>query len=68
MRLKKTHAAVGADLLETALEPRAYRLLGHLLLDEELELLAREQLLHLQRLADIHRAVREHAKMKKNIM
>lgn len=57
-RQDTTHAAASADLLEAALEPGADGLLGDLLLDEELELLARQQLLHLQRLADVHGAVR----------
>ncbi len=63
---KNSISADRFDALETRVEPVADRLLGHLLLDDVLELFARQQLLQLQRFADVHRPVGEHAVRKSN--
>lgn len=46
---------------QALLEPHAYGLLGDLLFDGVLQLFPGQQLLQLQRLADVHGAVRQHA-------
>ena len=51
----------GAYSLETLVEPVAYRLLGHLLLNGKLQFLTSQQLLQLETLADVHRTKSQHA-------
>jgi len=49
------------DAFEAFLEPHAYGLLGDLFFNGVLQLFPGQQLLHLERLPNVHRAIRQHA-------
>lgn len=60
-RLRLNAVTDRPDAFQALLEPHAYGLLGDLLFDGVLQLFPGQQLLQLQRLTDVHRAVRQHA-------